>query len=148
MAVFTGEAFFGTFAGEAVANSMEKSERDFLLVHLLTQPQLTTIRAALSEPFNDFPVEYDFIADKVRGIDPDVLYEILYSEVAPVCFTNLVAAVPPVWTGFDPEALRESIEERLAAREHSWFRRQFDKVLVCWLEYNYAYIWREIASRL
>jgi hypothetical protein len=118
------------------------------LRHLLSGPQLTTIRAALSEPFNDFSVEYDFVADKVRGVDPDVLYEILYSEVAPVCFTNLVAAVPPVWTGFDPETLRESIEERLAARERNWFRRQFDKVLVRWLKYNYAYIWKEIASRL
>lgn len=118
------------------------------LGHHLTKPQLTKVRAALSEPFNDFPVEYDYLARKVRGVDPDILYHILYSEVAPVCFTNLVAAVPPVWTGFDPETLRESIEERLAARERNWFRRQFDKVLVRWLKYNYAYIWKEIASRL
>jgi len=94
---------------------------------LLHEPQLTKVRAALSEPFNDFPVEYDYLARKVRGTDPDALYEILYSEVAPVCFTNLVAAVPPVWTGFDPDILRESIEERLAARERNWFRREFDK---------------------
>jgi hypothetical protein len=65
-----------------------------------------------------------------------------------VCFINLVAAVPPVWTGFDPDILSASIEERLAARECNWFRRQFDKVLVRWLRYNYAYIWKEIASRL
>jgi hypothetical protein len=118
------------------------------LGHLLTEPELTKVRAALSEPFNDFPVEYDYLARKVRGVDPDILYEILYSEVAPVCFTNLVAAVPPVWTGFDPDILRKSIEERLAARKRNWFRRQFDKVLVRWLKYNYAYIWKEIASRL
>ena len=116
--------------------------------HFLTEPQLTIVRAALSEPFNDFPVEYDYVADKVRGVAPEILYEILYSEVAPVCFTNLVAAVPPVWTGFDPDKLRQSIEERLAARERSWFLRQFDKVLVRWLKYNYAYIWKEVASRL
>lgn len=47
-----------------------------------------------------------------------------------------------------PDKLRKSIEERLAARERNWFRRQFDKVLVRWLKYNYAYIWKEIASRL
>jgi hypothetical protein len=116
--------------------------------YLLAEPQLTKVRVALSEPFNDFLVEYDYLARKVKDVDPNILYEILYSEVAPVCFTNLVAAVPPVWTGFDPETLRESIEERLAARERNWFRRQFDKVLVRWLKYNYAYIWKEIASRL
>ncbi|NYH12196.1 DUF7079 family protein [Pseudomonas moraviensis] len=116
--------------------------------HLLTEPQLTDVRAALSWPFNDLPVEYDHVAKEVRGIDPDVLYEILYSEVAPVCFTNLVAAVPPVWTGFDPDSLRAMIEERLAARENNWFRRHFDKALVRWLRYNYGYIWKEISSRL
>lgn len=114
----------------------------------LAEPQLTEVRAALSEPFNDFPVEYEFVASKLRGFDPEMLYEILYSEVAPVCFTNLVAAVPPVWTGFDPDLLRQSIEQRLSARERNWCRRQFDKILVRWLKYNYAYIWKEIAFRL
>jgi len=118
------------------------------LGHLLTEPQLTNVRAALSWPFNDLPVEYDYVAAEVRGIDPDVLYDILYSEVAPVCFTNLLAAVPSVWTGFDPDSLRIMIEQRLAARESSWFRRQFDKALVRWLQYNYGYIWKEISSRL
>ncbi|WP_236645216.1 DUF7079 family protein [Pseudomonas sp. RIT288] len=56
--------------------------------------------------FND---QYDYVADKVRGVAPEILYEILYSEVAPVCFTNLVAAVPPVWIWFDPDRLRQSI---------------------------------------
>ncbi|WP_426201153.1 DUF7079 family protein [Pseudomonas sp. TWP3-1] len=116
--------------------------------HFLSEPQLTDVRAALSWPFNDFAVEYDYIANSVRGVDPDVLYEILYSEVAPVCFTNLMTPVPPVWTGFDPDLLRASIEERLAARERNWFRRQFDKALVRWLKYNYSDIWKEIASRL
>jgi len=118
------------------------------LEHFLTEPQLTKVRAALSEPFNDFPVEYDYVANQVRGVAPETLYEILYSEVAPVCFTNLVAAVPPVWTGFDPDILRQSIEERLAARQRNWFCRQLDQVLIRWLKYNYAYIWKEIAIRL
>jgi hypothetical protein len=118
------------------------------LGHFLTEPQLTEVRTALSEPFNYFPTDYDYVARKVEGVDPDVLYEILYSEVAPVCFTNLAAVLPTVWTGFDPDSLRASIEERLAARKRNWFRRQFDKALVRWLQYNYGYIWKEISSRL
>ncbi len=116
--------------------------------HFPTEPQLTKIRAALSEPFNHFPTDYDYIAREVKDVAPEVLYEILYSEVAPVCFTNLAAVLPTVWTGFDPDSLRASIEERLAARKRNWFRRQFDKALVRWLKYNYGYIWKEISSRL
>ena len=116
--------------------------------HFLSEFELTKIRTALSDPFNDFPVDYDSIAKEVKEVDPDVLYEILYSEVAPVCFTNIAAAVPSVWTGFDPDSLNAMIEERLAARENNWFRRQFDKALVLWLKYNYGYIWKEISCRL
>ncbi|MGE8099624.1 DUF7079 family protein [Pseudomonas fluorescens] len=116
--------------------------------HFLSQPELTKIRVALSDPFNDFPVDYDYIARQVRGVDPQTLYEILYSEVAPVCYTNIAAALPTVWTGFDPDSLNAMIEERYAARRNNWFRRQFDKLLVRWLEYNYGYIWKEIVSRL
>ncbi|MHC5205872.1 DUF7079 family protein [Pseudomonas chlororaphis] len=116
--------------------------------HFLTEPQLTEVRTALSEPFNYFPTDYDYIARQVKGVDPNVLYEIFYSEVAPVCFSNLAAVLPSVWTGFDPDWLRARIEERLAARKRNWLRRQFDKALVLWLKYNYDYMWKEIACRL
>lgn len=116
--------------------------------HTLSQPELTKVRVALSDPFNDFPVDYDYIASEVRGVDPHILYEILYSEVAPVCYSNIAAALPTVWTGFDPDSLNAMIEERRAARQNNWLRRQFDKLLVRWLEYNYGYIWKEIAPRL
>jgi hypothetical protein len=109
---------------------------------------LTKVRVALSDPFNDFPIDYDYIAWQVRGVDPQTLYEILYSEVAPVCYSNIAAALPTVWTGFDPDSLNAMIEERLAARRNNWFRRQFDRLLVRWLEHNYGYIWKEIVSRL
>ncbi|AZD66017.1 hypothetical protein SAMN04489802_4375 [Pseudomonas chlororaphis] len=114
----------------------------------LSEPELTKIRTALSDPFNDFPVDYDYIAKEVKDVDPDVLYEVFYSEVAPVCFSNLAAVLPSVWTGFDPDWLRARIEERLEARKCNWLRRQFDKVLVLWLKYNYDYMWKEIACRL
>lgn len=118
------------------------------LGYSLTEPQLTSVRAALSEPFNHSFTDYDYVARQLKGVDPAVLYEIFYSEVAPVCFKNIAAVLPTVWTGFDPDWLRAEIEERLAARRRNWFRRQFDRLLVRWLEYNYDYMWKEIASRL
>ncbi|AZE04927.1 DUF7079 family protein [Pseudomonas chlororaphis] len=116
--------------------------------HFLSEPQLTDVRTALSEPFNDFPTDYDYIARQVKGVGPGILYEIFYSEVAPVCFSNLAAVLPTVWTGFDPDWLRARIEERLAARERNWLCRQFDRGLVVWLKYNYGYMWKEITRRL
>lgn len=125
-----------------------RNVRDLSLNYPLSQTELTRVRAALSEPFNDFPVDYDYIAEQVSGVGHQTLYEILYSEVAPVCFTNIAAAVPTVWTGFDPDSLNAMIEERRLAREDNGFRRFFDKVLVRWLKYNYGYVWAEILKRL
>ncbi|SDP83072.1 DUF7079 family protein [Ectopseudomonas guguanensis] len=116
--------------------------------YLLSQSKRTAARVALSDLFNDFPVDYDAIVQEVKDIEPDILYEILYSEVAPVCFTNIAAAVPSVWTGFEPESLNAMIEQRLIARKNSWIRRQADKALVAWLKFNYAYFWEEISRRL
>lgn len=116
--------------------------------HFLTESQLTYVRAARPEPFKYFPTDYDYIARQVKGVDPDALYEIFYSEVAPVCFSNLAAVLPTVWTGFDSDWLRATIKERLAARNRNWLRRQFDKVLVRWLQYEYDCMWKEIARRL
>jgi len=117
------------------------------LGHFLTEPQLTEVRTALSEPFNHFPTDYDYIVRHVKGVDSDVLREIFFSEVAPVCFSNLAATLPTVWTGFDPDWLRAGIEGRLAARERNWLRRQFDTLLVIWLKHKYEYMWKEIACR-
>ncbi|WP_122585722.1 DUF7079 family protein [Pseudomonas viridiflava] len=116
--------------------------------YFLSKPELTAVRAALSEAFNGLPTDYDYIAHEVKGVDVDTLYEIFFSEVAPVCFTNIAAAVPSVWTGFDPDSLSEVIEARLAERERNWVRRLCDRLLVRWLRYNYDYVWREIAGRL
>jgi hypothetical protein len=118
------------------------------LGHLLSGQKLSAVRVALSDLFNDFPANYDYITGEVKDVDSETLYEILYSEVAPVCYPNIAAAVPSIWTGFDPDSLNTMIEERLAARRNSWIRRQFDKALVYWLKYNYDYIWKELLRRL
>ncbi|MGX5217569.1 MULTISPECIES: DUF7079 family protein [Pseudomonas] len=116
--------------------------------YVLSPHERARIRAVLSEAFNDLPVDYDYLAEQVKDVDPKVLHEILYSEVAPLCFSNLAAPVPPVWTGFEPDSLNAMIDQRLAARERHWLRRQFDKILIRWLSYNYAYIWQEITRRI
>ncbi|MDR6914796.1 hypothetical protein J2X66_001661 [Pseudomonas sp. 3296] len=112
--------------------------------HILTPAERASIQIALAEAFVDSTVDYASIAERIRGYDPKVVEEILYSEVAPVCFSNLETPVPPVWTGFKDEWLLDEIAKELKAREHSWFRRRFDLFKVAWLRYSYGYIWKEL----
>ncbi len=112
--------------------------------HILTPAERANVQIALAEAFVDSVVDYASIADRIKGYAPELVEEILYSEVAPVCFSNLEAAVPPVWTGFQDEWLLDEIAKELRARESSWIRRSFGRLKVAWLRYSYGYIWKEI----
>jgi hypothetical protein len=114
------------------------------LGHILTPTERANIQIALAEAFVDSTVDYASIAERIQGYDPKVVEDILYSEVAPVCFSNLETPVPPVWTGFKDEWLLSEIEKEVKAREASWVRRKFDVLKVAWLRYSYRYIWEEI----
>lgn len=112
--------------------------------HILTPAERASIQIALAEAFVDSDVDYASIAERIRGYDLKVVEDILYSEVAPVCFSNLETPVPPVWTGFQDEWLLTEIAKEISARETSWLRRSFDLLKVTWLRYSYGYIWKEI----
>lgn len=112
--------------------------------HILTPQEKSKIRSVLSETFVDNEVSYSYIARKIKGYDLATIKDILYSEVAPACHTNFMTPPPPIWTGFDEEWLNSTIEEILKARDQSWWRRNFDKILVAWLRFRYAYIWKDI----
>jgi hypothetical protein len=114
------------------------------LGHILTPAERASIQIALAEAFVDSTVDYASIAARIRDYDPKVVEDILYSEVAPVCFGNLETPVPPVWTGFQDEWLLDEIAKELKARENSWLRRRFDLLKVTWLRYSYGYIWKEL----
>jgi hypothetical protein len=110
----------------------------------LTTAERASIQIALAEAFVDSVVDYASIAERIRGYDLKVVEDILYTEVAPVCFSNLETPVPPVWTGFKDEWLLDEIAKELKARENSWLRRSFDLLKVTWLRYSYGYIWKAL----
>ncbi|PWE44845.1 DUF7079 family protein [Pseudomonas prosekii] len=114
--------------------------------HILTATERAGIQIALAEAFVDSYVDYASIAERIRAYDPKVVREILYSEVAPVCFSNLETPVPPVWTGFNDEWLLDEIAKQLEARENSWLRRNFDLLKIAWLRFSYGYIWKELTE--
>jgi len=115
---------------------------------ILTPEDKAKIQIALAEAFVDNEVDYAYIAERVKSYDLEIVEDILYSEVAPVCFGNLETPVPPIWTGFKDEWLLEEIEKELKARQKSRVRRAFDKFKILWLRYSYGYIWKEISKNL
>ncbi|MBV6287448.1 DUF7079 family protein [Pseudomonas aegrilactucae] len=100
----------------------------------MTLEQRHRVRALLSESFVDSWVDYAWIARELEPFDLAELKHIFYEEVAPVCYYNVVAPVPPVWTGFEPVSLNEEIEELLQARRRNPLRRHWDRLWkVTWI---------------
>lgn len=115
---------------------------------ILTPEDKAKIQIALAEAFVDNEVDYAYIAERIKPYDLKTVEDILYSEVAPVCFGNLETPVPPIWTGFKDEWLLNEIEKELLARQRSKVRRAFDKLKILWLRYSYRYIWKEILKSI
>ncbi|MEO3725798.1 hypothetical protein ABHN98_14730 [Pseudomonas syringae] len=115
---------------------------------ILTPEDKAKIQIALAEAFVDNEVDYAYIAERIKSYDLKIVEDILYSEVAPVCFGNLETPVPPIWTGFKDEWLLDEIEKELRARQRSKVRRAIDKLKILWLRYSYRYIWKEILKNI
>src|SRR5471030_1834840 len=114
----------------------------------LTPEEKTNVRIALADAFVDNHVDYAYIAERIWTYDLKIVENILYSEVAPVCFWNLETPAPPVWTGFVDDSLLSEIDQVLNARAASQVRRAVDKLKVTWLRYSYGYIWKEILKHV
>lgn len=114
----------------------------------LSHADLYKIRAALSDIFVDTGVDYSYIARQIEGYDPEQVKNILYAEVAVVCAWNLECVLPPIWTGFEPDALNRDIEQMLLANKNSRIRRHFHKMHTTWLRYSYREVWKELSGHL
>ncbi|APC19183.1 hypothetical protein BLL42_03985 [Pseudomonas frederiksbergensis] len=112
----------------------------------MSKQERADIRWALSDAFVDNEVDYAAIVRQVKKFDMTEVKNILYSEVAPVCHSNLESILPTIWLCFNREELESDIEKMLEARKQSFLRRQLDTLLIKWLHYRYKYIWLEIAK--
>ena len=111
----------------------------------MTPEERRKVRTMLSESFVDSWVDYAWIARELEPYDLDELKRIFYEEVAPACYLNIVAPIPPVWTGFEPESLNAEIDEILEARRRNPLRRYWDRLLtVTWIRLWSHECWEEI----
>ena len=106
------------------------------------------IRLVLSQVFVDTEIDYRAIAAQLGTADCRLLKEIFFEEVAPVCYPNLRAPVPPVWTIFDAQWLQAEIENRLARRRRSACAAIKDKILSGYLRLAFFEEWKRLEAEL
>ncbi|MCO4209536.1 hypothetical protein M2R29_16455 [Aeromonas hydrophila] len=104
---------------------------------------------ALSDIFVDNEVDFELIAQVARGFPVAHVEMVLFEWVAPVCYTNTLTPVPPIWTGFERDSLWAEIQcllarEAKAGLAKKWFimLRQF------YLRQLFAEEWRRLSVLL
>lgn len=115
---------------------------------VLTREERTRLWSALSDAFVDNEVDYKAIARQLAGFDRSTIKRVFFEEVAPVCYSNLQAPIPPIWTAFESTWLTETIESTQEARRTSTFRRLRDQAFVTYLRYRLKDEWLSIEREL
>ena len=115
---------------------------------VLTRDERTRLWSALSDVFVDNEVDYKAIARQLAGFDLATIEVAFFEEVAPVCYSNLQAPIPPIWTAFDSTWLTETIESTQETRRTSTFRRLRDHAFVAYLRYRLKDEWLSIEREL
>lgn len=114
----------------------------------LTRQEQVRLWAALSDVFVDNVVDYACIAKSLGGYERSVIEAAFFVDVAPACHSNLQAAIPPIWTAFDPAWLAGTIDRIHEARRYSSLIRLRDKVLIAYLRHRLRPEWRDIETAL
>ncbi|PNG37023.1 hypothetical protein A1348_01120 [Pseudomonas protegens] len=112
----------------------------------ITPQQRDDIRYVLSDAFVDNEVDYAYIARETQAYGRAEVERILYEEVAPVCYINLMAVIPEIWMGFAREPLLEEIEASLALRRSNRWQAFRVRLFIRWIRFRGAYIWEEICK--
>lgn len=95
--------------------------------------------AALSDIFVDSEVDFKEIASVARQFPVNKVECIFFEWVSPVCYTNLLTPVPPVWGGFDKKMLWDDICEY--RNKTVLFKTIRHTILVAYLKLAYKKEW-------
>lgn len=114
----------------------------------MTREERIHLWSALSDVFVDTEVDYGYIARQVAGFDPATVQAAFYEDVAPACYSNMLAPIPPIWTGFDSAWLSETIEQAQATRRSSTLRRLRDRLFIAYLRRALKTEWAKLEQEL
>lgn len=114
----------------------------------MTREERIHLWSALSEVFVDNEVDYAYIARQVAGFDRAMVRAAFFEDVAPACYSNMLAPIPPIWTGFDSAWLGETIERARAARQRSTLLHLRDRLFITYLRRALRADWAKITQEL
>ncbi|SDI31811.1 hypothetical protein SAMN05216603_1412 [Pseudomonas benzenivorans] len=114
----------------------------------LAREDRVKIWSALSDIFVDNEVDYKSIAKVLKPYKKSSVEKIFFTEVAPVCYSNMRTPVPPIWTAFDTAWLESEIDKMLKAREVSAMRRLKNKMFIAYLRWSLASEWKKVEVAL
>jgi predicted phosphoadenosine phosphosulfate sulfurtransferase len=114
----------------------------------ISDAQRQAIWEGLSDVFVDNEINYDYIAWKVGDVAINLLEEIFFNEVAPVCGPNAMEVIPPVWACFDPEDLAKCIREMQMRNQKSLFARLKHRIAVKFYRLRFGGYWKEVVAEL
>ena len=116
--------------------------------NVLTRDEQVRLWEALSDIFVDNAVDYISIAGSLKGYERSTIETAFFVDVAPACYSNLQAVIPPIWTAFDSAWLAGTIDCIHEARGSSSLRRLGDGVLIAYLRYRLKPEWQRIEMAL
>lgn len=103
----------------------------------------------LSDLFVDNEVDFEYIARVARAFPIAHVEMVLFEWVAPVCYTNTLTPVPPIWTGFERDSLWLEIQSLLAEEAKAGFARKLSVALrQFYLRRQFANEWRRLSALL
>lgn len=105
--------------------------------------------AALSDLFVDASVDYKHIAGVAKNYSVEEVEFALFERVAPVCISNMLAPVPPVWWYFDKEQLVADIESLVNRRaEQGVIGKCLSGVMGRLIRIVSAKVWAELKAEI
>nr|WP_283092583.1 MULTISPECIES: hypothetical protein [unclassified Providencia] len=103
--------------------------------------------AALSDIFVDNLTDYQHIASVAKHFPIEYVERMLTRYVAPVCYTNMLTPVPPVWLYFDEDELWNDICV-LKVKECGFLGRFKRDLCALYFKNNLKHEWRELVQFL
>ncbi|MGL6529367.1 DUF7079 family protein [Aeromonas hydrophila] len=104
---------------------------------------------ALSDLFVDNEVDYEYIAKVARAFPVTHVEKVLFEWVAPVCYTNTLAPMPPIWTGFERDSLWVEVQRLLEREAEAGFAKKLSIMLrQFYLRQRFAEEWHRLSVLL
>lgn len=118
------------------------------MASIMTDARREDVWEALSELFSDPGLGTDWVASKVADIDDNILEEIYFNEVEPICGSSYFACYGLYDIYFDRDKLSSDIRNMLAKNKSSVFANLRHKAHVMYSRRFSKAGWEELATKL